>query len=413
MSDRADDFDRGVVNRRSVLGDAWVDKSLTGATAFNADFQSLITRYAWHEIWGRPGLDHETRRLLVLGMTMGLARWEEFELHCRAAIEHGVALEKIKETLMQGAIYCGVPAANTAFKITTDLLRTAGKLSAQQSLAAPVRVASHHTFSAPQIHVTVQGEGPPVVLSHALGLDVHMWDELAARLAKNMTVLRYEHRGHGGSAVPPGPYTIEQLVDDAARVIREWGRGPVAWIGLSMGGMVGQGLAILHPELLQRRGARQHHRALSGSRRGDLGGAHRRGRAGRHGGGRRRRRRALPRPGLPRRASGRDRGAEGQAAALRSGRLRRLLPRHRQGRLARPAGRGAHADARHRRRQGRWARRRRWRGRSPSASPAPAGACSTRRRTSASPSCRTASMTPWRLFSHRSKCPFPPSGTRS
>ena len=250
MSDRADDFDRGVKNRRSVLGDAWVDKSLTGATAFNADFQSLITRYAWHEIWGRPGLDHETRRLLVLGMTMGLARWEEFELHCRAAIEHGVSLEKIKETLMQGAIYCGVPAANTAFKITTDLLRNAGKLSAQQSLAAPMRVASHHTFSAPQIHVTVQGEGPPVVLSHALGLDVHMWDDLATRLAKKMTVLRYEHRGHGGSAVPPGPYTIEQLVDDAARVIREWGRGPVAWIGLSMGGMVGQGLAILHPGLL-------------------------------------------------------------------------------------------------------------------------------------------------------------------
>ena len=251
MSDRADDFDRGVVNRRSVLGDAWVDKSLSGATAFNADFQSLITRYAWHDIWGRPGLDHDTRRLLVLGMTMGLARWEEFELHCRAAIEHGVAIEKIKETLMQGAIYCGVPAANTAFKITTDLLRAAGKLAVSQSLSAPVRVASHHTFSAPQIHVTVQGDGPPVVLSHALGLDVHMWDELAARLAKTNSVLRYEHRGHGSSAVPPGPYTLDQLVDDAARVIREWGRGPVAWIGLSMGGMVGQGLAILHPELLR------------------------------------------------------------------------------------------------------------------------------------------------------------------
>ncbi len=251
MSDRADDFDRGVVNRRSVLGDAWVDKSLAGATAFNADFQSLITRYAWHDIWGRPGLDHETRRLLVLGMTMGLARWEEFELHCRAAIEHGVAIEKIKETLMQGAIYCGVPAANTAFKITTDLLRDAGRLPPLQSLAPAVRVASHHTFSAPQIHVTVQGEGPPVVLSHALGLDVHMWDGLATRLAKSHTVLRYEHRGHGGSAVPTGPYTLDELVDDAARVIREWGRGPVAWIGLSMGGMVGQGLAILHPELLR------------------------------------------------------------------------------------------------------------------------------------------------------------------
>ena len=250
MSDRADDFDRGLVNRRAVLGDAWVDKSISGASEFNADFQSLITRYAWHDIWGRPGLDHDTRRLLVLGMTMGLARWEEFELHCKAAIEHGVALGKIKETLMQGAIYCGVPAANTAFKITMEILRAAGKLPAPQSLAGAVRIAEHHTFSAPQLHVTVQGEGPPVVMSHALGLDVHMWDELAARLAKTMTVLRYEHRGHGESAVPPGPYAMDDLVDDAARLIREWGRGPVAWIGLSMGGMVGQGLAIRYPELL-------------------------------------------------------------------------------------------------------------------------------------------------------------------
>jgi 3-oxoadipate enol-lactonase len=251
MTDRADDFDRGLVNRRAVLGDAWVDKSLSGASGFNADFQSLITRYAWHDIWGRPGLDHDTRRLLVLGMTMGLARWEEFELHCRAAIEHGVSIEKIKETLMQGAIYCGVPAANTAFKITGELLRAAGKLPASQSLAGAVRVAEHHTFSAPQLHVTLQGEGPPVVLSHALGLDVHMWDALAARLAQGMTVLRYEHRGHGESARPPGPYAMEDLVDDAARLIREWGRGPVAWIGLSMGGMVGQGLAIRYPELLR------------------------------------------------------------------------------------------------------------------------------------------------------------------
>ncbi len=251
-TDRADDFDRGLVNRRAVLGDAWVDKSLSGASEFNADFQSLITRYAWHDIWGRIGLDHDTRRLLVLGMTMGLARWEEFELHCKAAIEHAVSLEKIKETLMQGAIYCGVPAANTAFKITGELLRAAGKLPPPQSLAVAVRVAEHHTFSAPQLHVTVQGEGPPVVLSHALGLDVHMWDALAARLATTMTVLRYEHRGHGESACPPGPYAMEDLVDDAARLIREWGRGPVAWVGLSMGGMVGQGLAIRYPELLGR-----------------------------------------------------------------------------------------------------------------------------------------------------------------
>jgi len=103
-NDRSDDFDRGLVNRSAVLGDAWVDQSLAKANAFNADFQQLITRYAWHDIWGRPGLDHATRRLLVLGMTMALARWEEFELHCRAAVRGGVPLEKIRETLMQGAI---------------------------------------------------------------------------------------------------------------------------------------------------------------------------------------------------------------------------------------------------------------------------------------------------------------------
>ncbi len=136
-----DDFDRGVKNRRAVLGDAWVDQSLDNASEFNAEFQSFITRYAWHDIWGRPGLDHTTRRLLVLGMTMGLARWEEFELHCKACIRAGVPLAKIKETLMQGAIYCGVPAANTAFKITMDILREEGLTPPRQQLSAAVRVA--------------------------------------------------------------------------------------------------------------------------------------------------------------------------------------------------------------------------------------------------------------------------------
>jgi 3-oxoadipate enol-lactonase len=252
---RQDDFDRGVRNRRAVLGDAWVDKSLDNATEFNAEFQSLITRYAWHDIWGRPGLDHTTRRLLVLGMTMGLARWEEFELHCRAAIHGGVPLDKIKETLMQGAIYCGVPAANTAFKITMDILRAEGLVPRPQPLSADARTSIHHTFSQPQLRVAVQGPGQgdaaPVVLAHALGLDLSMWDGLAAHLAATRAVLRYDQRGHGGSAVPPGPYRLDDLVDDAARVIREWGRGPVVFVGLSMGGMVGQGLAIRHPELVK------------------------------------------------------------------------------------------------------------------------------------------------------------------
>jgi len=97
----------------------------------------------------------------------------------------------------------------------------------------------------------VQGKGPPLVLSHALGLDLTMWDALAADLAEHWRVARYDHRGHGGSAMPVGPFTLDQLVDDAARLIREWGRGPVVFVGLSMGGMVAQGLAIRHPELVR------------------------------------------------------------------------------------------------------------------------------------------------------------------
>ena len=255
-TERPDDFDRGVKNRRAVLGNAWVDQALDQATEFNAEFQSLITRYAWHEIWGRPGLDHTTRRLLVLGMTMGMARWEEFELHCKASIRGGVPLGMIKETLMQGAIYCGVPAANTAFKLTLKVLREEGLLPALDPLTAGVRVATHHTFSQPQLKVAVQGpvdgSGVPVLLSHALGANLHLWDALAAQLAaQGHPVLRYDHRGHGGSAVPAGPYRMDDLVDDAARLVREWGRGPVVFVGLSMGGMVGQGLAVRHPELVR------------------------------------------------------------------------------------------------------------------------------------------------------------------
>lgn len=253
MSSRQDDFDRGLKNRRAVLGDAWVDKSTAGANAFNAEFQDLITRFAWNDIWGRPGLDHTTRRMLVLGMCMGLARWEEFELHCGAAIRGGVPLDTIKEVLMQGAIYCGVPAANTAFKLTVDILKKEGLLPEPAPLTPGPRVQMHHTFSQPQLQVALQGtdSGLPIVLSHALGLDLHMWDGLAAELGKSHPVLRYDHRGHGGSAVPEAAFTMDDLVDDAARLIREWGRGPVLFIGLSMGGMVGQGLAIRHPELVK------------------------------------------------------------------------------------------------------------------------------------------------------------------
>jgi 3-oxoadipate enol-lactonase len=250
---RDDDFKRGERNRRRMLGDAWVEQSLGKADSFTADFQSMVTRYAWHEIWGRPGLDAQTRRLLVLGMTMAAARWEEFELHCRAAVRGGVPVEVIRETLMQGAIYCGVPAANTAIKLARAILRDEGIALAPAPLSAPHRVAVHHTFSVPQLRVALQGVdgGVPVMLSHALGIDLSMWDGLAASLAPQHPLLRYDHRGHGGSAVSAGPYTIDELVDDAARLVREWGRGSVVFVGLSMGGMVGQGLAIRHPDLVR------------------------------------------------------------------------------------------------------------------------------------------------------------------
>ena len=113
----ADDrYEKGLAARRSVLGDAWVDRSLANRTPFNAEFQAMITRIAWQEIWSRPGLDDRTRRLLVLAITASLGRWEEFRLHVRAGLTRGgFTRDDLKEVLMQTAIYAGVPAANTAF----------------------------------------------------------------------------------------------------------------------------------------------------------------------------------------------------------------------------------------------------------------------------------------------------------
>ena len=255
--ERPDDLDRGAVNRRAMLGDAWVDRSLGQANSLNAEFQDQVTRHAWHDIWGRPGLDAQTRRLLVLGMTMGLARWEEFELHCRAALRGGVPLAAVKEALMQGAIYCGVPAANTAFKITVAICQAEGIVLDLAPLLPGCRVERHHTFSLPQLRLALQGgvdgaeTAVPVVMSHALGMDLTMWDALAAHLAPRHPVLRYDHRGQGGSAATTAAFGIDDLVADAARVVTEWGRGPVVFIGLSMGGLVAQGLAIRHPALVR------------------------------------------------------------------------------------------------------------------------------------------------------------------
>ena len=119
--DDADRYDLGLRTRRSVLGDDYVDRALARRNEFNGEFQDLITRYAWGEIWTRPGLDQRTRRLLVLAMTVALGRQEEFKLHLRAAIEHGVAKDDVKEVLLQAAVYCGVPAANTAFHLAEEV----------------------------------------------------------------------------------------------------------------------------------------------------------------------------------------------------------------------------------------------------------------------------------------------------
>lgn len=115
------------------------------------------------------------------------------------------------------------------------------------------RIGIRHTSSLPRLRFAVQGadEGVPVMLSHALGMSLAMWDDLAAHLAPRHPVLRYDHRGQGGSAPVDSPYGVDALVDDAARLVREWGRGPVVFVGLSMGGLVGQGLAIVHPELVR------------------------------------------------------------------------------------------------------------------------------------------------------------------
>ena len=102
----------------------------------------------------------------------------------------------------------------------------------------------------PKLHFLREGRGPTIVLAHALGCDLRMWDEVARQLAKGFTVLRYDQRGHGGSEVVPGPMSIEDLADDAAALIQEQTEGEVHFVGLSLGGMVAQQLAVRHPELV-------------------------------------------------------------------------------------------------------------------------------------------------------------------
>ena len=111
----------GMKVRRAVLGDAHVDKAEKNKTAFTEPFQDLITRYAWGEIWSRPGLPRNTRSLVTLGMMIALNRGDEFRMHVRAALNNKVTREEIQEVLLQSAIYCGVPAANAAFHIAQEV----------------------------------------------------------------------------------------------------------------------------------------------------------------------------------------------------------------------------------------------------------------------------------------------------
>src|SRR5215467_4506857 len=119
--DERERYEAGMRVRRAVLGDAHVDGTLKNRNDFNEAFQDLITRYAWGEIWTRPGLPKETRSMLTLAMMVALNREEELRMHLRAALNNGVTREQIQEVLLQTAIYCGVPAANSAFHIAEEV----------------------------------------------------------------------------------------------------------------------------------------------------------------------------------------------------------------------------------------------------------------------------------------------------
>jgi 4-carboxymuconolactone decarboxylase len=119
--DERERFEAGMRVRREVLGDAHVNRSLARLNPFTEEFQDLIARYAWGEIWTRPGLDRRTRSMITLAMMVALNRPEEFRLHVRAAFNNDLGREEIKEVLLQTAIYCGVPAANTAFHMAEEV----------------------------------------------------------------------------------------------------------------------------------------------------------------------------------------------------------------------------------------------------------------------------------------------------
>jgi 4-carboxymuconolactone decarboxylase len=123
-------YERGMEVRRAVLGEEHVERATASATELTRDFQQLITRYAWGEIWSRPGLDRKTRSMLTIAMTAALGRIDELRLHLRASRNAGVSRDEVKEVLMQVAIYAGVPAANTAFHHAAAVYREIDEESA-------------------------------------------------------------------------------------------------------------------------------------------------------------------------------------------------------------------------------------------------------------------------------------------
>jgi 4-carboxymuconolactone decarboxylase len=128
----SDAYQRGIKLRRKVLGDEWVDRAESTKTAFNAEYQDIITRFAWDEIWSRPRLPHDVRRMIVIAQMVALGRWEEFKLHVGAALRSGdLQEEDVKEVLLQSIIYCGVPAANTAFKEAREVIEELARAAAK------------------------------------------------------------------------------------------------------------------------------------------------------------------------------------------------------------------------------------------------------------------------------------------
>jgi 4-carboxymuconolactone decarboxylase len=114
-------YDQGMTVRREVLSDAHVDRAIAGTDELTADFQDFITRVAWGDIWSRPGLDRRSRSVAVLTALIALGHHEELAMHLRAALRNGLTVDEITEVILQAGLYCGVPAANTAFRIAKDV----------------------------------------------------------------------------------------------------------------------------------------------------------------------------------------------------------------------------------------------------------------------------------------------------